>query len=114
MYRTNPECVQHTGVAGLEDVPSHIRQATTARISTGIGSAMGPIESVGLGALSQSTGSVILDGLIGGTAAYWLAPKGAKTRYAVGGAVATGLGGALGLVATLGFIWATSRDRGRR
>jgi hypothetical protein len=81
---------------------------------TGLSGVAGPIESMALGAFSQSTGSVLIDGVIGGATAYWLAPRGEKTRFAVGGAVATGLGGALGLVATVGFIWATGRDRGRR
>jgi hypothetical protein len=77
-------------------------------------SVLAPVESLALGALSQSTGSALIDAAIGGAAAYAFAPPGAKARYALGGAVATGLTGALGLVATMGFIWATSHDRRSR
>lgn len=72
------------------------------------------VEPYLLGALSQSTGSVLVDGAIGGTTAYFMAPSTAKARYAVGGAVATGLGGALGLIGTVAFILATRHDRGSR
>jgi hypothetical protein len=72
---------------------------------------LGTAESLVLGAFSQSTGSVLIDGAIGGAAGYFLAPRSERNRYALGGAIATGLGGALGLVATLGFIWATKHDR---
>jgi hypothetical protein len=74
-------------------------------------SVLAPVESLALGALSQSTGSALVDAAIGGAAAYALAPRGAKARYALGGAVATGLTGVLGLVATLGFVWATQSDK---
>ena len=72
---------------------------------------LGQAESLVLGAFSQSTGSVVIDGTIGAGVAYLMAPRGAKARYTIGGAVATGLGGALGLVATVGFIWAVGHDR---
>jgi hypothetical protein len=58
---------------------------------------LAPVESLALGALSQSTGSVLIDAAIGGAAGYLFAPKGTKARYALGGAVATGLTGVLGL-----------------
>ena len=74
-------------------------------------SVLNPIESVVLGAFSQSTGSVLFDSAIGGTTAYFMAPDTAKARYALGGAVATGIGGLLGLVATVGFILATQSDK---
>lgn len=76
-------------------------------------SVLSPIESVVLGAFSQSTGSVLFDSAIGATTAYALAPDQAKARYALGGAVATGIGGLLGLVATVGFIYASQSDRRR-
>jgi predicted cation transporter len=72
------------------------------------------VEPYLLGALSQSTGSVVVDGIIGGTTGYLMAPNDARARYAVGGAVATGLGGALGLLGTIAFILATQHDSSSR
>jgi hypothetical protein len=77
------------------------------------GAILSPIESVVLGAFSQSTGSILFDSVNGAGTAYAMAPDNAKARYALGGAVATGLGGLLGLLATVGFIWATRSDRAR-
>lgn len=71
------------------------------------------VEPLALGALSQSTGSIVIDAAIGGTAGYLLAPRAKKNTYALGGAIATGLGGFLGLVGTIGFIVATGADKKR-
>jgi predicted cation transporter len=73
--------------------------------------ALATTESLALGILSQSTGSVLIDAAIGGTTGFLLAPRDKKNRYAVAGAVATGLGGVLGLVGTIAFIWATNSDK---
>jgi predicted cation transporter len=78
------------------------------------GAVLAPAESLLLGALSQSTGSVAIDAAVGAAVGYALAPKDAKARYAVGAALATGLFGALGLVGTLGTIWAIERDKPAR
>lgn len=71
------------------------------------------VEPLALGALSQSTGSIVIDAAIGGVTGYVLAPERAKTTYALGGALATGLGGLLGLVGTVGYILATKHDKKR-
>lgn len=71
------------------------------------------VEPLALGALSQSTGSVVIDAAIGGAAGYLLAPGTKKSTYALGGAIATGLGGALGLVGTIGYIIAAGADKKR-
>jgi hypothetical protein len=72
------------------------------------------LEPLLLGALSQSTGSILIDGAIGGATAYALAPADARARYAVGGAAATGLGGLVGLVGTVAFALATRSDKKKR
>jgi hypothetical protein len=69
------------------------------------------VEPYVLGAVSQSSGSIIVDAAIGGATGYLLAPTKARARYAVGGAAATGLGGLLGLLGTVAFIYATKSDR---
>lgn len=76
---------------------------------TGVG-ALAPVESLALGILSQSTGSVLVDAAIGGAVGYFFAPQASRNRFAVGGAIATGLGGVLGLVGTVGFIVASNAD----
>lgn len=51
-----------------------------------------------LGALSASSGSILVDAGIGAGIGWLIAPSGReKTAYAVGGGVATGLAGVLGL-----------------
>lgn len=75
--------------------------------------ALAALESAALGALSQSTGSILIDTAIGGVAGYAMAPKKQRYRYAVGGAVATGLGGVFGLLATAAFAYANQRDSRR-
>ncbi len=77
------------------------------------GTTLAQAESIALGALSQSTGSILIDTAIGGAVGYAMAPKKQKYRYAVGGAVATGLAGVFGLLATAAFALANQRD-GRR
>jgi hypothetical protein len=71
---------------------------------------LGNVEPFVLGTVSQSTGSIIVDTAIGGVVGYALAPDRAKLRYAVGGGLATGLGGVLGLAGTVAFIFATKAD----
>ena len=70
------------------------------------------VEPLVLGAISQSTGSILIDSAIGGVTGYLLAPEKCQARYAVGGAVATGLGGLLGLLGTVAFIYAAKSDKG--
>lgn len=60
-------------------------------------------------ALSLSTGSLLLDAGVGAAAGYLVAPKAARTLYAVGGAAATTLAGLLGLVGVLGVAYARRR-----
>jgi hypothetical protein len=71
------------------------------------------VEPYALGALSQSTGSIVVDAAIGGVAGYVLAAPKYKSRAALGGAVVTGLGGFLGLLGTVGYIVATGLDKKR-
>jgi predicted cation transporter len=74
-------------------------------------SVLATVEPFILGAVSQSSGSILIDSAIGGAAGLLLAPEKMKTRAAVGGAVATGLGGLLGLIGTVAFIYASKADR---
>lgn len=57
-----------------------------------------------LGALSTSTGAVLVDGLVGAGVGYLIAPKGTdRTGYTLGGALAVGLAGGLGLLGLVGY-----------
>jgi hypothetical protein len=57
------------------------------------------------------TGSVVGDGALGALVGYAAAPStNSRTRWAVGGAAATGATGLFGLLATLGYaVWSGSR-----
>jgi len=57
-----------------------------------------------LGALSGSTGSVLADSALGGGVGYVLAPREKKLRYAFGTAVASGIGGVVGLALAVLYI----------
>jgi len=59
-----------------------------------------------LGALSQSTGSLLLDAAIGAGVGFLIAPENKRAGYVVGGAAATGLAGVLGLAGLLGVRYA--------
>lgn len=63
------------------------------------------------GVLSRSTGSVAADALIGALAGYLVAPRAdARLAFALGGGVATGAAGVLGLVGTIGYgCWSRRR-----
>lgn len=56
-----------------------------------------------LGALSESSGWVIVDAVAGAGLGWFIAPKGEELGYAIGGAAATGLGGVLGVLGLLGW-----------
>jgi hypothetical protein len=56
-----------------------------------------------MGILSESTGWVLLDALVGGGVGWLLAPKGQETGYVLGGALATGLAGVFGLAGLVGY-----------
>jgi len=53
--------------------------------------------AVGLGGISFGSGSILVDAALGSGVGYLIAPSGEKERYVVGGAVASGLGGLLGI-----------------
>ena len=53
-----------------------------------------------IGALTTSTGSPLTDALVGGIVGYLVAPRSERKAFAVGGAVATGLAGVIGLLGT--------------
>lgn len=57
-----------------------------------------------LGALSGSTGSAVVDSALGGGVGYLLAPRKKRLRYAAGAAVASGVGGVLGLALAVLYI----------
>ena len=61
-----------------------------------------------MGALTDSTGWVIVDALIGGAVGWLIAPKEQEVGYALGGAAATGLAGVIGLVGLLGWRYAVA------
>lgn len=56
-----------------------------------------------LGVLSESSGWIVIDAVVGGGVGWLIAPKGQEAGYALGGAAATGLGGVLGLLGLLGW-----------
>jgi hypothetical protein len=56
-----------------------------------------------LGQLSSSIGSPVLDGAAGAAIAYLVAPPSKKVGYAIGGGLASGFFGLLGLGGTL--VW---------
>lgn len=56
-----------------------------------------------MGAISMSSGSVILDAIAGGAVGYVIAPKSERTGYVIAGAAATGVGGILGMLLVGGY-----------
>jgi len=61
-------------------------------------------------AVSWSTGSIVIDTMIGGAAGYALSPSpGDRWKWALGGGAATGLAGVFGLLATAGFSYVRRR-----
>jgi len=69
------------------------------------------LSGMALRGLTQSTGSLLIDGTLGAAAGYFAAPSDhQRVGYAVGGAVATGLAGLLGLVAILGYSYISRRQ----
>ena len=64
-----------------------------------------------LGALSSSTGAVLIDAAVGAGVGYLIAPKSDKTGYMVGGSLAVGVAGGLGLLGLIG--WRYLADRGK-
>jgi hypothetical protein len=67
------------------------------------------VGNVVLASVSSSTGIVPLDGLIGAGIGYFVAPKDEKVVYAVGGGLAGGLAGVLGIAILLGVRYIRSR-----
>jgi len=61
------------------------------------------VGAITLGALSSSTGSVLVDMGVGAAVGYLIAPSDEKAGYALGGGAAAGLAGALGLLGLLGY-----------
>lgn len=57
------------------------------------------------GALSGSSGSILIDASVGGAVGFFLAPKSKKLGYVALGAASTGLAGVLGLVGFLGYVY---------
>lgn len=59
-----------------------------------------------MGALSAGTGSVLIDAGIGAAAGAFIAPSSnERGAYAIGGAVATGVGGVFGLALVAAFAF---------
>jgi hypothetical protein len=75
-----------------------IGEVAQAPAKIGVGGAI-------LASVSSSSGSVPIDGLIGAGIGYFLAPRGEKLGYAVGGGLAGGLAGVLGIAGLLAFRW---------
>jgi len=64
------------------------------------------------GALTTSVStSTALDGAAGAAVGWVIAPGGEKVGYALGGAIATGLFGWLGLVGTLGWRYLVDKRK---
>jgi hypothetical protein len=59
--------------------------------------------AVGLGAISSSTGSILIDAALGAGIGYFISPVDEEERYAIGGALASGLGGVLGIALLVGW-----------
>lgn len=59
-----------------------------------------------LGTLTQSSGSILVDAVLGAGVGYLIAPEQKKPAYVIGGAAATGLLGLLGLAGLLGVRYA--------
>jgi len=75
-------------------------------VFSGLGDSNNPAGSV-MHALSWSTGSIFADAIIGGAAGYFLSPSASdRWKWMLGGGVATGAAGALGLLATAGLSYA--------
>jgi hypothetical protein len=58
-----------------------------------------------LGVLSSSTGSLLVDGVIGAGVGYLMAPRSKRGKYALGMGLATGVGGVLGLALGVGYLY---------
>jgi hypothetical protein len=67
------------------------------------------IGNVVLASVSSGSGSVPIDGLLGAGIGYFIAPRGEKLEYAVGGGLVGGLAGVLGIAAILAFRYIRSR-----
>jgi hypothetical protein len=69
------------------------------------------LSGIALRGITQSTGSFLVDGTLGAAAGYFAAPTDRQRfGYAVGGAVATGVAGLLGLVAIIGYSYVNRRS----
>lgn len=63
-----------------------------------VGLAQAPtVGELAMGALSSSSGSVLIDGAVGTAVGYAVAPKAKRLSYALVTGAATGLGGVFGL-----------------
>lgn len=57
-----------------------------------------------IGALSSSTGAVLIDAAVGAGVGYLIAPRGTdRTGYMLGGGLAVGVAGGLGLLGLIGY-----------
>ena len=63
-----------------------------------------------LGGLTESTGWIVVDAAVGAGVGWFIAPKGQETGYAIGGALATGLTGVLGLAGLLGWRYLVVKE----
>jgi hypothetical protein len=73
-------------------------------VSIGLASAASDPGTFLWGAMSSSTGSILLDAAVGATAGSYLSPTPKdKAGWMAAGALATGLAGVLGLGALIGF-----------
>lgn len=79
---------------------------TSTAIETPIGLGAPTPGGIVLGTLTQSSGSILVDAVLGAGVGYLIAPEAKKPAYVIGGAAATGLLGLLGLAGLLGVRYA--------
>jgi hypothetical protein len=71
-------------------------------------------QELAIGALSQSTGSVLIDGALGATIGYLAAPAGAEGSYATVVGFSSGAAGVFGLLISMGALYITRNSKNSR